>query len=83
MIKGGFGTFEELFETITWAQLGIHRKPIGLLNVDNYYTPLLEMIKKSISEGFISQDFGTNILVVDSDAESLIQKLIQHNAPGI
>ncbi|MBO0725732.1 MAG: TIGR00730 family Rossman fold protein [Blastocatellia bacterium] len=52
-MPGGFGTFEEMMETITWGQLGIHRKPVGLLNVAGYYDLLLAMIDRGIDEGFI------------------------------
>lgn len=52
-MPGGFGTFEEWFEIITWAQLGIHDKPCVLLNVNGYFDPLLEMIERSVAEGFI------------------------------
>ncbi|XP_072081664.1 cytokinin riboside 5'-monophosphate phosphoribohydrolase LOG1-like [Arachis hypogaea] len=50
----GYGTLEELLEVITWAQLGIHNKPVGLLNVDGYYNSLLSFIDKAVEEGFIS-----------------------------
>jgi uncharacterized protein (TIGR00730 family) len=53
-LPGGFGTFDELFEIITWAQLGIHQKPIGLLNVANYFTPLLTLVQHASDEGFIA-----------------------------
>jgi uncharacterized protein (TIGR00730 family) len=52
-LPGGFGTFEELFEIITWAQLGIHEKPIALLNVANYFAPLLTLVQHASNEGFI------------------------------
>ncbi len=52
-LPGGFGTFDELFEIITWAQLGIHQKPIGLLDVADYYAPLLAMVGRAAEEGFI------------------------------
>ena len=52
-LPGGYGTFEELFEIITWAQIGLHRKPIGLLNTTGYYNPLLAMIDHADAEGFI------------------------------
>jgi uncharacterized protein (TIGR00730 family) len=52
-LPGGFGTFDELFEIITWAQIGIHAKPIGLLDVCGYYAPLLTLIKHASREGFI------------------------------
>ena len=52
-LPGGFGTLDELFETITWAQIGIHEKPIGLLNTRRYYDPLLAMVDHAEKEGFI------------------------------
>ena len=51
-MPGGFGTFEELFEVLCWAQIGIHQKPIGLYNISGYFEPLLEMLKHSVQEGF-------------------------------
>lgn len=54
-LPGGFGTFEELCEILTWAQLGIHAKPFGLLNVAGYYDPLLAMFDRSVSEGFVRE----------------------------
>ncbi|KVI07763.1 Cytokinin riboside 5'-monophosphate phosphoribohydrolase LOG, partial [Cynara cardunculus var. scolymus] len=53
-LPGGYGTLEELLEVITWAQLGIHQKPVGLLNVDGYYSSLLSFIDKAVDEGFIT-----------------------------
>jgi uncharacterized protein (TIGR00730 family) len=52
-LPGGFGTFEELFEIVTWAQIGLHSKPVGLLNVQGYFNPLLEMVEHARHEGFI------------------------------
>ncbi|MBR2565693.1 MAG: TIGR00730 family Rossman fold protein [Paenibacillus sp.] len=51
-LPGGMGTFEELFEVLCWAQIGIHRKPVGLLNVNGYYGPLMKMVEHSVHEGF-------------------------------
>ncbi|KAL5209909.1 hypothetical protein ABZP36_005532 [Zizania latifolia] len=53
-LPGGYGTLEELLEVISWAQLGIHRKPVGLLNVDGYYNSLLTFIDQAVEEGFVS-----------------------------
>jgi predicted Rossmann-fold nucleotide-binding protein len=53
-LPGGMGTFDELFEILTWAQLGIHRKPIGLLNIDRYFDPLVAMVDHTVQEGFVS-----------------------------
>lgn len=55
-LPGGFGTYEELFEVICWAQIGLHRKPIGVLNVDEYFAPLMELIDHTISAGFIKPE---------------------------
>jgi uncharacterized protein (TIGR00730 family) len=57
-MPGGLGTFEETLEVLTWSQLGIHRKPIGLLNVDGYYDGLLSMISHAIGEGFVPREYG-------------------------
>jgi hypothetical protein len=54
-MPGGIGTFEELFEVTTWAQLGIHHKPIGLLNVADFYGPLLALMKRAVEEGFVPE----------------------------
>jgi uncharacterized protein (TIGR00730 family) len=52
-LPGGFGTLDETFEAITWAQLGIHRKPIGLLDVDGFWQPLLRWIERAVRDGFV------------------------------
>src|SRR5512146_1648561 len=52
-LPGGFGTFEEFCEVLTWSQLGLHKKPCGLLNVDGYYSPLLQMFDRAFAEGFL------------------------------
>ncbi|VFQ63214.1 unnamed protein product [Cuscuta campestris] len=73
-LPGGYGTLEELLEVITWAQLGIHDKPVGLLNVDGYYNSLLSFIDKAVNEGFISPS-ARHILVSAPTAQELISKL--------
>jgi len=76
-LPGGFGTFEELLETITWGQLGIHQKPIGLLNIAGYYDPLLAMIDQAIDQGFILPRYR-NLMIADSEVESLLDKLVHY-----
>ncbi len=61
-LPGGFGTYDELFEMITWSQIGLHKKPVGLLNVAGFFQPLLALIKHSSDEGFISPAHTTIIL---------------------
>ncbi|KAH7666179.1 Cytokinin riboside 5'-monophosphate phosphoribohydrolase LOG protein, partial [Dioscorea alata] len=73
-LPGGYGTLEELFEVISWAQLGIHNKPIGLLNVDGYYNSLLSFIDKVLEEGFINLA-ARKIIISSSNAKELIEKL--------
>ncbi|KAH7665971.1 Cytokinin riboside 5'-monophosphate phosphoribohydrolase LOG protein [Dioscorea alata] len=73
-LPGGYGTLEELFEVISSAQLGIHNKPIGLLNVDGYYNSLLSFIDKVLEEGFINLA-ARQIIISSSNAKELIEKL--------
>lgn len=73
-LPGGYGTLEELLEVITWAQLGIHRKPVGLLNVDGYYNSLLSFIDKAVDEGFISPT-ARGIIVSAPTAKQLVRLL--------
>ncbi|MFT4020941.1 MAG: TIGR00730 family Rossman fold protein [Acinetobacter sp.] len=79
-LPGGAGTLEEIFEQWTWAQLGIHAKPCGFLNVDGFYDPLLAMIEKTVDNGFTQSRFADSLLV-DDNIERLIQKFEQYQAP--
>ncbi|XP_055815321.1 cytokinin riboside 5'-monophosphate phosphoribohydrolase LOG7-like isoform X1 [Solanum dulcamara] len=76
-LPGGYGTLEELLEVITWAQLGIHRKPVGLLNVEGYYNSLLSFLDKAVDEGFISP-IARRIIVSAQTAQQLIKQLEEH-----
>ncbi|KAB2607920.1 cytokinin riboside 5'-monophosphate phosphoribohydrolase LOG7-like [Pyrus ussuriensis x Pyrus communis] len=76
-LPGGYGTLEELLEVITWAQLGIHRKPVGLLNVDGYYNSLLCFIDKAVDEGFISPT-ARHIIVSAPTAKQLVRQLEEY-----
>ncbi|KAF9594808.1 hypothetical protein IFM89_034791 [Coptis chinensis] len=76
-LPGGYGTLEELLEAITWAQLGIHDKPVGLLNVDGYYNSLLSFIDKAVEEGFISPS-ARHIIVSAPTAKELVKKLEEY-----
>ncbi|MCJ2146854.1 TIGR00730 family Rossman fold protein [Bacillus paralicheniformis] len=68
-MPGGFGTFEELFEVLCWAQIGIHKKPIGLYNVNGYFDPLLKMLEYSVQEGFSNESHLQLIHASASPAE--------------
>ncbi|KAJ4848932.1 Cytokinin riboside 5'-monophosphate phosphoribohydrolase log7 [Turnera subulata] len=76
-LPGGYGTLEELLEVITWAQLNIHRKPVGLLNVDGYYNSLLSFIDKAVDEGFISPE-ARRIIVSAPTAKQLFTQLEEY-----
>ncbi|KAJ0083469.1 hypothetical protein Patl1_30670 [Pistacia atlantica] len=76
-LPGGYGTLEELLEVITWAQLGIHDKPVGLLNVDGYYNSLLSFIDKAVEEGFISPS-ARHIIVSAPNAKDLMMKMEEY-----
>ncbi len=72
-LPGGFGTLDELFEAITWAQIGLHQKPIGLLNVEGYYDTLLAFVEHALEEGFIGAAHRSLICVEDTPAALLDQ----------
>jgi uncharacterized protein (TIGR00730 family) len=73
-LPGGYGTWEEFFEVLTWSQLGIHSKPCAILNVDGYYDPLLQMADKASADGFL-RDAHRNLLLADVDPEHLLDRL--------
>ena len=79
-LPGGFGTMEELFEVITWQQLGYHKKPIGVLNVNGYFDSLLTFLDEARESGFVSEE-ARNIVLSDDDAERLIEKMRAYTAP--
>jgi hypothetical protein len=81
-MPGGVGTFEEFFEAVTWTQLGLHRKPCGLLNVDGFYTPLEFFIDQAVSEGFIRPVHRVAI-IVDNNAERLLNTLSTIDLPDV
>ncbi|KAL9330457.1 hypothetical protein ACSQ67_000067 [Phaseolus vulgaris] len=76
-LPGGYGTLEELLEVITWAQLGIHDKPVGLLNVDGYYNSLLSFMDNAVDEGFITPP-ARHIIVSAQTAQDLISNLEEY-----
>ena len=73
-LPGGFGTFEEFFEVVTWSQLRLHRKLTGLLNVGGYYDPLVRMVDHSVQEGFIKPKHRS-LLVIEERPEILLRRL--------
>ena len=79
-MPGGFGTFDELFETVTWAQTGAHEKPVGLLNIRNYYAPLLAAIDHAVQEGFVFQEHR-DVLFMEEDPGALIDRMEKYEHP--
>jgi hypothetical protein len=73
-LPGGFGTLEELFEIITWSQLGLHHKPIGLLNTSGFYDHLIAMLEEMVRRGFLKME-NFELLIVDDKIESLLEKM--------
>ena len=81
-MPGGFGTLDEFFEIVTWAQLGLHRKPCGLLDVQGYFDPLLAFVEHSVREGFVRREHGAMISVAPS-ANELLDLLQAYRPPVV
>jgi uncharacterized protein (TIGR00730 family) len=79
-LPGGAGTFEEFFEQWTWAQLGIHAKPVGLLDVNHYFQPLLALIDKIVAEGFMAQTYR-DMLIVEPAVAPLLARFQTYSPP--
>ncbi|HXT87824.1 MAG TPA: TIGR00730 family Rossman fold protein [Trebonia sp.] len=74
MLPGGFGTFDEFFEVVTWTQLGIHTKPCGILDVDGYFAPLGAMLDNTVSAGFV-HPAHRDMVLMDGSPASLLDRL--------
>ncbi|MFP3590815.1 TIGR00730 family Rossman fold protein [Chryseobacterium sp. SIMBA_038] len=82
VLPGGYGTLEEFFEMITWAQLGLHQKPIAILNINGFYDDLLQMIQTMVDKGFLKK-INQKMLIVDENIESLLNKIKNYEAPKV
>lgn len=79
-LPGGYGTLDELFEAVTWGQLGIQRKAIGLLNVAGYFDPLLAWVERAIADGFVQSAYR-DLLITEAEPEALLARLLTHTPP--
>jgi uncharacterized protein (TIGR00730 family) len=79
-LPGGLGTIEEFFEMVTWTQLGIHSKPCGLLNVCHYFDELMAFLDHSASQGFISAEHRS-LIIIDDCSEGILEKFSRFSPP--
>ena len=80
-LPGGWGTLDELFEILTWRQIGLHKMPIGLLNTNGFYDDLIVMLNKMVTEGFV-REANAKFLIIDDNIDSLIEKLRNDSYEG-
>jgi len=79
-LPGGFGTLEELFEMLTWAQLGLHKKPIAILNINGFYDALIELTKVMVEKGLL-KDVNQQMLLVSDNIDDLLDQMKNYVAP--
>jgi uncharacterized protein (TIGR00730 family) len=81
-LPGGFGTLEELFEMLTWAQLGLHKKPIGILNINGFYDELLALVETMVKKGFLKV-VNQSMLLTSDNINDLLDKMSSYEAPTV
>jgi len=81
-LPGGFGTLEELFEMLTWAQLGLHKKPIAVLNINGFYDALIELTQTMVEKGLL-KDVNQQMLLVSDNINDLLEKMINYTPPTV
>jgi uncharacterized protein (TIGR00730 family) len=81
-LPGGFGTLDELFEMLTWAQLGLHKKPIAILNVDGYYDALIVFVQTMVDKGLL-KEVNAQMLLVSDNIDELLDKMQGYVAPTV
>jgi uncharacterized protein (TIGR00730 family) len=81
-LPGGFGTLEEFFEMLTWGQLGLHKKPIGILNVGGFYDLLIQFVENMVEKGFLKK-MNQEMIIVSDNAEELLNKMKNYIAPEV
>ena len=81
-IPGGYGTMEEFIELLTWGQLGLHQKPVAILNINGFYNGLITLIDNMVTQGFLKQ-FNRDMLLVDDNIEKLLIKMENYTPPPV
>ena len=82
VLPGGYGTLEEFFEMITWAQLGLHKKPIAILNINGFYDDLIKLVQNMVDKGFLKQ-INQEMLLVSDSIDELLEKMKNYRAPSV
>lgn len=82
VLPGGYGTLEEFFEMITWAQLGLHKKPIGILNIDGFYDDLIKLVQTMVDKGFLKL-VNRDMLLISGSIDELLEKMRNYEAPTV
>ncbi len=82
VLPGGFGTIEEFFEMLTWAQLGLHKKPIAILNIDGFYDSLSNLIQTMVDKGFL-KEVNQQMLLINDNIDELLEKMENYVAPTV
>ncbi len=81
-LPGGFGTLEELFEMLTWAQLGLHKKPIAILNINGYFDELIAFLQTMVNKGLL-KEINRDMLLVSENIEGLLDQMRHYTAPAV
>jgi uncharacterized protein (TIGR00730 family) len=82
VLPGGYGTLEEFFEMITWAQLGLHKKPIAILNIDGFYDDLIKLVQTMVDKGFLKQ-INREMLLISDTINELLEMMRNYKAPTV
>ena len=81
-LPGGYGTLEEFFEILTWGQLGLHNKPVGILNIKGFFDPVRELALKMVKEGFLKEE-NRKMLLINDNIEKLLAQMEIYEAPSV
>lgn len=82
VLPGGYGTLEEFFEMITWAQLGLHKKPIAVLNIGGFYDDLIKLVQTMVDKGFLKQ-INREMLLISDNIDELLEMMRNYKAPTV